>query len=103
METLQAFSLRQACLDEFCIEAFQIRQDDELDEVGGIADISPCIGVLNVSNSTLLDVLTFMSFARGIVVICADDLADGNLGSGGGGEDLLADAGSGVIFPRTGV
>lgn len=65
MEALQAFSLRQACLDEFCIEVFQIRQDDELDEIGGIADISSCIGVLNVSNSTLLDVLTFMCICEG--------------------------------------
>ena len=46
MEALQAFSLRQPCLDEFCIEVFQIRQDDELDEVGGITDISSCIGIL---------------------------------------------------------
>ncbi len=65
MEALQAFGLRQPCFDEFCIEVFQIGQDDELDEIGGIADISSCIGVLNVSNSTLLDVLTFMCICEG--------------------------------------
>lgn len=58
---------------------------------------------LNASNSTRFDVLTLYSPARMAVVVFTDDLTDGNLGSWGGGENLLADAGGGVIFPGVGV
>lgn len=61
------------------------------------------ISFLNPSNSTGFDVLTLYSLARMAVVVFNDNLADGNLGSGGGGEDFLADAGGGVIFPWLGV